>query len=326
MFKKLIAISAIIALTLSECGPGCLKCTPERKCAFCDLSKNYRKVEGGCEKFEAKDCEFASPTGFCRLCKPNTYLDIINGVCITISETLQVDNCLYYSAPKICTLCGSNYFLKSADLCEQITNPISNCVVHDINQKCKQCKSSYVLNIDKTECVSDPGEKNCGQYSFIGCSQCKDSYIRNPNYYFDLLFRVQNAETTKKLGEIIYLNQDSGVTQGIQRVCQKIKVEHCIEFENFNKCKTCEPGYFVELGKCIKNPLDSINNCEKYERIDKCIQCVQGYYLRTSKICEPVLKIQYCAEYDGSSNKVLCEKCFKEFYLAGENNCKQRTE
>ncbi len=239
---------------------------------------------------------------------------------------MKVDNCVYYSAPKVCTLCVEDSYLKSADLCEKVSSPIANCEVHDSKQKCKQCKDDFVLDIDRTECVADPGESNCGMYSFVGCQDCKPGYIRNPNFYFELLFSFKNAESKRQLGNLLNSSVSGGARNENQRVCQKILVENCLEYESFDTCKICSSGFFAEEGKCVLNPLDSINKCEKYSRLDHCLECSNGHYLKTSKVCAPVVNIDYCEEYDGRSSKVSCRRCFKEFYLAGENNCQRRGE
>ena len=309
----------------SECTQGCLKCGDDKMCDFCDYSNNYRMVDGYCEKFKVENCEFASSTGFCRLCKPNTYLDIVNGICLPIPESLRVTNCVYYAAPRLCSLCEPTFYLKGGDLCEVVASPIGNCEVHDAST-CLECKPAFILSVDRLSCVADPGDNNCGMYSFIGCQECKPGYILNSNFYIELFYKINNAESNKQLGNMMYLSEQGGATYGNLRVCQKIKVDHCIEYENFQRCKTCSAGFFVENGDCALNPLDSINNCEKYSKIDQCIECSHGYYRQTSQKCVPVPKIEFCAEYDGRASKVMCLRCFREFYLAGENNCQRRSE
>jgi hypothetical protein len=55
------------------------------------------------------------------------------------------------------------------------------------------------------------------------------------------------------------------------KVCQKKDVDDCAEFVDFDTCKTCNSGYYLnEKNTCTVYPYDQILNCSVYENESKC--------------------------------------------------------
>ena len=99
-------------------------------------------------------------------------------------------------------------------------------------------------------------------------------------------------------------------------VCQKILVENCIEYENYETCKKCSSSYYLDKGKCLVNPKSSIRNCKVYSTLSECKQCIDKYYLESKTLCLPVTEVAFCKVYDSTSNETLCIECDNEYFLS----------
>ena len=97
----------------------------------------------------------------------------------------------------------------------------------------------------------------------------------------------------------------------------------CKNFETFNKCKECFAGFFLQSGKCIKNPIDSVPYCEIYSSLTNCVGCINKYKL-VEGVCQPVKRVEHCERYYGGEGDNRCVKCEEGFFVSGGSRCIER--
>lgn len=98
----------------------------------------------------------------------------------------------------MCQVCNTGFYLKNG-ACHQIPSPIPNCELENDRQICLSCSKDFVRSVDKKSCVATTQVNNCGTYKWVTCRNCKDNFIKNDNYFMDLLFQFRRQ---KDLGMI----------------------------------------------------------------------------------------------------------------------------
>lgn len=78
-------------------------------------------------------------------------------------------------------------------------------------------------------------------------------------------------------------------------ICESVAVNDCFEFEDFQNCKICNTGFFLDSNKkCVKNPIAGVRNCEVYSSVTFCVKCQNRYVRIDSSTCEQATNIDYC--------------------------------
>ena len=75
MIKQLAILLPMLLLINSRCTEGCLRCTPDNKCLYCDVLEDYRLFNGRCVKSETNNCVLVNDKNHCLKCKEEFYLD-----------------------------------------------------------------------------------------------------------------------------------------------------------------------------------------------------------------------------------------------------------
>lgn len=131
------------------CNTGCLKCSDNGKCQFCNIEEDNFLKNDTCARFSISNCEEYTFDGDCKRCVDVYYLT--EGVCELIDESNRIPNCYIHRAPGICTECGNEYILIQGE-CVAITTAKDNCVSYNASGTlCKNCKN-YVLSTDFQSC------------------------------------------------------------------------------------------------------------------------------------------------------------------------------
>ena len=131
------------------CNTGCLKCSTDGKCQFCDIQSDNFLKNDTCARFSINNCQEYTFNGDCKRCDSIFYLT--EGVCEIIDESNRIPNCFTHSSPGICKVCTNDYILIQGE-CVAITTAKDNCVTYnDSGTLCTNC-ANYVLSTDFQSC------------------------------------------------------------------------------------------------------------------------------------------------------------------------------
>jgi hypothetical protein len=138
---------------------------------------------GACSLITAVNCLSIEKEDQCKDC-PATYPVLKDGHCI-----LDNDNpwCLIYepsaSATKfLCSTCLEGFYPNDKGICQQVKNPITNCLDHLFDGLCQKCEEGYVLQFDGKRCFLKPDwDPDCEEFIYAPeCSLCEPGhFIRN---------------------------------------------------------------------------------------------------------------------------------------------------
>lgn len=64
-FIYLVVLIFLLNQTLERCQKGCLSCTEEDKCRFCDISTNYKLQNNDCVLVSTNNCTRRLNNGTC---------------------------------------------------------------------------------------------------------------------------------------------------------------------------------------------------------------------------------------------------------------------
>lgn len=139
------------------------------------------------------------------------------------------------------------------------------------------------------------------------------------------MLQIQNVFQKNLLLNFVSLNvnSQSAIYPTPLQLCQATADDNCSIFESSSICSKCKSNYYLENGKCFKNPTSSIKNCKVYSSASVCVQCLPDFYLSSSTICSPVDKTieSQCLVYDSTANRTLCLSCKLDYFLLSENKC-----
>lgn len=326
MLNKLAFTLMVISVLSAYCHKGCLKCTPENECLYCDASQFYKLTDGRCVASPIDNCLTMDERGRCINCAENYYIDPIQFTCIALPSSFIVTNCAVHVAPRACSNCKIGFVLKNG-VCEASSNVIQNCSLQNAKGKCLVCNSGFMRNATRDVCVAIPGIDNCSTYSNVECKSCSSGYLMNPNRYLNIIFGFKNTEQLKRLNRKLSDEISNTVDNSVFTTCQSINLTNCKVPLDFETCARCNPGYYVNYhGKCSPNPLIAIPNCNKYVSAIQCIDCKQGYFLESSTKCKNVTPLINCLIYETNTRYSSCKRCIDEYYLNADNICRPRTE
>ncbi len=147
MFRKLLSLCLLVALTLGACNDGCLSCF-EGDCLYCD-TENFYFLNSTME------CEQLAEDNNCEI--PNPYYELIDPdePLTDDSQSNSLSRRLDYSSDHICLRCKKDYFYnEGTDECEKVPSgdKIKNCVYYLTDKTCWLCKAKYIS--DETSCDS----------------------------------------------------------------------------------------------------------------------------------------------------------------------------
>ena len=143
------------------CNEGCLKCSPQGNCEFCDVQRNYFLNNDTCIKITIQNCVVYTFKGNCKSCDTNFFL--IDSKCKEIEENNRVKNCFIHKSPGICMECKDNHIVVKGS-CDSINLDIESCRrFNSSGTLCTNCED-YVLaeNFDKCD-KGFPSLSNCKQ-------------------------------------------------------------------------------------------------------------------------------------------------------------------
>lgn len=324
MFKISLALSLLASVVMSTCNNGCLYCdTDTNTCLFCDILNNYKLSSGSCSLTSIGNCQMIDINGNCLLCDQDYYLNTGTSTCDSVPALNLITNCIYYSSSMGCLVCDTNYYLSSG-ACVAVTTPITDCEVNDSDTECSKCASGFVTSFDRTSCVA-VAVSNCHGYSYVKCRTCDTGYIKNANYYIDLIYGYSNTLAYWMLTNKLYASETDRPDTNNYDVCHLKNVSNCSVFSTGNKCDNCASGYYVNSNyECTANPIDDLQGCMIYSSLTSCTKCDNGYKLTGSNICTTVTAISDCATYNGAVTTDTCLACSSNYYLLS-NTCQARS-
>ncbi len=318
---KIYLLTLFLIASANSCEKGCLKCSPDSNCEICDFLNHYSlTLSKTCEIKKVENCLYLDNSGKCLKCEKNFYQDKVSLNCVKIEELIE--NCVFYKSWNSCLICEKGFFLKSSG-CETVEEDIEGCLVYSSETSCTECEKGYVRSLDYLSCRKISGNEFCSLFNFVHCGTCASGYSKNQSYYKKYFLE-------SNIGNLVsfFVNQGAGINTGFPvNVCQKNIIENCINFESYNKCKICSPGYYLDLDKtCKLFPRDNIQNCYKYKTASKCLECSSSYFLSNLETtCSPDIQIENCDQYSPlSQNESTCLNCTSDFFLS-TNICLSRS-
>lgn len=315
----------LLSTLAAYCHKGCLSCTPENECLYCDARQFYKLVGGRCVAFPIDNCAQMDEKGRCVTCADNYYVDPVQFSCIALPNSFIVTNCAIHLGPKDCSFCKTGFVLKNG-VCEANSNVIANCTYQNSKGKCLSCASGNMLNVSRTACIDIPKIEKCLTYSNIGCNSCNSGYLFNPNRYLNIILGFKNADQLRSLNTFVSDEINVVPDSSVFKVCESITLTDCSNVISNDMCGRCAPGYYLTYNnKCAPNPLPAIPNCNKYATATVCVDCKQGFFLENGSKCMEVTPLINCLIYDTDTQYSSCKKCIDEYYLNADNICMPRT-
>lgn len=308
---NVILILALVGSLEATCAAGCLKCSSDKTCVFCDVSAMYYLKDNECIEASFDNCAKILSNGTCVRCKENYYLD--SNKCVKVNENGMITNCSYYFSNQTCIACRPLFYLTN-NKCVQTSMTMLNCLVYSTNNTtCDECDPGAVLSFDNKTCTKENLPENCSNYTIFDCNKCKSGYIMNYNLYFNIASESDTDNYHKLYTDVVYR---SGIVS--YGVCQATEVEGCDTFSKYNQCTTCKEGYFkTSDNKCEIFPEDSIFYCKQYLNANTCTMCNNGYYLESPTVCKESEKIEKCLNYSPTVNKT-CTLCEDGYFTRGQ--------
>lgn len=307
----------------SLCNTGCLACSTDSKCLYCDLSQGYYLQKDSCAALPKLDnCTYRSIFGDCLLCDQTYYID--SGKCVAVPTASVIAHCAIYAVSNMkfsCTACASG-FVVSSGTCQAVKIQIADCTAYNAEgSACLAC-GSKVPSTSFDSCDAAPIAANCSSFSKVKCTLCNSGYIIDANYYIAAMLAFDPKSNDFYYPKYLYDLKSTGVVLNLP-VCRPVKVDNCASPSSYNTCTKCANYYYLSDGQCYPYPYAMIQNCKEYSTVSSCKTCAQGNYLASSSSCLPVTAIDNCQTYNTGANGV-CDVCLAGFYSVGAS-CKSRS-
>ncbi len=90
-----------------------------------------------------------------------------------------------------CKVCENGYIVKEGK-CVIPETIVENCILYELDDPtiCSACKKEYKLEpLEKKSCILIRKKESCLIHNYYRCAQCKSGYQKNPNLYFEILFK-----------------------------------------------------------------------------------------------------------------------------------------
>ena len=304
-----------------NCSNGCLMCAPLSDiCLLCDSANFYQKSGFTCKLEPIDNCIITIDGINCTRCSPEYFIDEATKKCTKIDAAIP--NCIIYSAKDKCSLCETNNFVDAEFKCAQIEQNVTNCLFYASVNTCLVCSNS-IVKTKGTVCELVENSDNCAFFSGeLSCTSCVTGYdMFKSKYLIDMEKSrkyLQNFYNWVEEGKVSF-NQ---IFKESTNVCLA-SLNNCEKKKSYKECETCEEGYFIENGYCVKNPLDQISDCHDYVDPTTCSQCEEGYFIN-GVICKKQKTIDFCKTYSGSVEE-FCDECESDYYFSvTEKICKKR--
>ena len=218
-----------------ECIKGFYLDEDNNECMFPVLS------DSGCEVYERT-------TTKCQICKDGFYRDSQQN-CLKHNLSLISSDCQKQSSDtaNACGECKQGFTLfKSDTTCQQVTNPITNCLNYKSQSSCLECNVGFFPPL----CQAIPTEANCLEYNYLltTCKTCKPD------------FHIDSAGACVKPDPAFLTS------------CETVNIKSDSSFE----CLACKKGYFFFNWKnrdiCTETE-NTIENCQAYEGTGGSLKC-----------------------------------------------------
>ena len=261
-------------------------------CATCNTTYEFRESCGSC-----RSGYFLAPYNnktICQSCNEYYYYNNLSNPC---------KECEYDSGKVKCTECDSDYMLVEGQCLDSCSETCSSCIYEQGKRICNKCIDKYFLKKyddgNLCEKCSD-GCKNCN--SEINCTQCLDGY--------KLITEITNK--TQKINDSTFIDIDSDIIWSDDDYSlSNLRILNNNSTTIINSC----------IKYCITGNYDNCKSCD-FNETDKCKDCNPGYYLPYDALtksrcysCGP-----YCLYCLGSMNDPICTQCDTGFYLS-DGNC-----
>lgn len=319
--KTLLTILLLTLGASATCGNGCRKCNASGKCLFCDVTQGYVLEGVSCAQIEIINCDEITVDGKCKACDAGFFLAFASEICLAVSK--PIDNCRNYANEHVCATCNSGFVVTNSK-CVASQISIENCADYNVKGLCSHCQVGFVPTTDGLSCKLDPLKSNCAIYTNLQCNKCKPGYVLNPNYYYDLYYKLDNSSLDSTFMDIIMMRSKNKLYSDLLGPCQPISLKDCLVIDTADRCKVCKDGFYLDEDKrCRQNPYPVIPFCTVYSSNTVCTGCTEGYHLKSINECEVDVVIEKCLKYANNKFATTCSICETGYYLA-DNTCVPR--
>ncbi|EMD48325.1 serine/threonine kinase, putative [Entamoeba histolytica HM-3:IMSS] len=244
-----------------------------------------------------KEC---GPTGVsselkCVDCEGDKYLD--NGNCVELEGSL-----CQKAINGTCTECADGY-------CE-------------VFGECRRCHNSYFFNSIKYDGhYYSLSSSHCTLEYFANCKRCEEGYYLYSNICVSPFHLIEKCMDSRKEGNdyicsvceknYYSLGNSCGLCTGLEG-CTSCENVVPSRLSSYKYCYSCESGYYLFDGQCIRIP-----NCQQNIN-ETCIQCELNYLLINGSCffysdfhCSSVISntCEECEEYYFLNSSSLCSLC-----------------
>ena len=250
----------------------------------------------------------------CKVCKTGYKLNATNTAC----ELLTGVGCKDYVTNDSCGTCKASGYLKetlymSSDGVNKIMEcdyPLTNCLELTATQAfteisdtagnvrttktysytCQKCSSGFILNDDKTACITPVFINNCKDYSDDGlCVKCNPGSWLSPD---------------KKKCTFEFVLEQSGCDEA--------------SFSTDITCNVCNFGYMMDTtGSCVECGGTGCAVCSA-DSSSSCDLCAAGYYMDSSKSCNKNENFSFSAEPENIEQSNTTSRVFNKIIEADE--------
>ena len=149
----------MIVTIRSECDKGCLKCSPEDICLFCNLLNFYYLQNGVCIEQKPEFCYLIDQVGVCTVCQEGYYLDIQKN-CIKVTTEQQIIGCILYDSQSTCLKCKPGQIIIDTE-CKDVPTLIDNCEDYSSDGLvCLDCFKEFFQETS-TKCTAIETQPHC---------------------------------------------------------------------------------------------------------------------------------------------------------------------
>jgi hypothetical protein len=272
---------------------GCRETASENKCTSC--FDGFVLVEGVCVELKLDSCKLRSRFG-CEVCEPlpdgqlimlkftgeliTTSTMSVNdsskrrkSVCVTMPNSIRLNNCQEYESASSCSKCTENYLLMkkkdSSKKCVRITPQLINCSEVNERLECTDCSVGHYL--DQNGKCSQGFIAFCQEYkSPSECSKCESDFFMSQTSAGIICIKtpaIQNCSTVSV------------------KALSTPSAGNSFNRELFSlNCERCQENYY-EIQLTPSQPVCltilSENYCKNIdERTGYCKECLDGFYLK----------------------------------------------
>lgn len=283
------------------CPAGCKTCTSTTVCSACN--SGYMLVSGVCLLCQpgssVTKCEICSTADTCTQCASGYRI-------VALKCETCISNCVSCSAATGCDKCANGYILNSNTCVACGSSSVSHCLNCPKDGKCTECDIGYFVDPSNFKCTTcNPNCITCSN-SLSNCQSCVNNYILEGNSCESCVPGSSSTKCTScpSNGKCISCQDGFYVNEFGRCASCAINCKTCSSSAD-NQCQSCNSGYTLEEGECIKCEAGSVKTkCELCAIGDQCTQCALTYFVNTNtKKCEP------CASNCKTCSAATADKC-----------------